>query len=152
MPGDQGVVPWVDYPPPPLNPDQGENSLPDPDPDMERKGLVVPLNPDDFPQSTCSLPPTFDEKLTEKPRCQYDYSLKWGLGLKAKLGLKELLFPFWATWNTRGARAFRWRPGLFCSPTTLGRCAPANGRSSGTWTRMGLKRMNGNFHFTEGGF
>ena len=108
MPSDQGVVPWVDYPPPPPNPDQGENSLPDPDPDMERKGLVVPLNPDDFPQSTCALPPTFDEKLTEKPRCQYDYSLKWGLGLKAKLGLKELLFPLPLPFQLQGEYSSAW--------------------------------------------
>ncbi len=108
MPKDQGVVPWVDYPPPPPNPDKGDQSLPDPDPNPEREGLIVALNPADFPQNTCSLPPTFGEKLTEKPRCQYDYSIKWGLALKAKLDLKELVFPFPMPFQLQGEYASAW--------------------------------------------
>lgn len=87
LPGDRGVVPWIPYPPPPPNPATGEPSLPNSDP----KGLVVDLNPDGFPQDNCFLPPTFEESLSDKPRCQYDYSLKYGLALKSKL---EFLLPY----------------------------------------------------------
>lgn len=108
MPKDKGVVPWVDYPPPPPNPFQGEHSLPDPDPDPERAGMEVPLNPDDFPQDNCDLPPTFEEFLADKPRCQYDYSLKWGLAYKSKLGFKELVFPLPLPFQLQGEYASAW--------------------------------------------
>jgi arylsulfatase A-like enzyme len=108
MPKDGGVVPWVDFPPPPPNPDKGDQSLPDPDPDPEREGLIVPLNPDDFPQNTCSLPSTFDENLTDKPRCQYDYSLKFGLALKGKLEFKELILPYPLPFQLQGEYASAW--------------------------------------------
>jgi arylsulfatase A-like enzyme len=90
-----GVVPWTDYPPPPGIPAKGETSLPCPPPMNEddyncienilkNQGLVVDLNLDGFPQDNCSLPPTFEESLTDKPRCQYDYSLKFGLAIQSQ--------------------------------------------------------------------
>ena len=85
LPGNHGVVPWTHYPPPPPNPAIGEKSLPNPE------GLEVDLNPDGFPQDNCFLPPTFEESLSDKPQCQYDYSLKYGLALKSKL---EFLLPY----------------------------------------------------------
>ena len=108
MPRDKGVVPWVDYPPPPPNPFQGEQSLPDPDPNEERAGMEVPLNPKDFPQDNSALPPTFEEPLADKPRCQYDYSLKWGLAYKSKLGFKELVFPLPFPFQLQGEYASAW--------------------------------------------
>ena len=81
LPADKGVVPWTTYPPPPPIPAQGDVSLPNPD------GLQVELNPEGFPQDTFTLPPTFNETLDAKPRCQYDYSLKWGLALKSKMAI-----------------------------------------------------------------
>ncbi|MCE5336887.1 MAG: sulfatase-like hydrolase/transferase, partial [Desulfobacteraceae bacterium] len=80
-PGQHGVVPWEDYPPPPPIPVPGEQSLEGVLPDGDT--LVVPLNPDGFPQNVCSLPRTFKENLETKPRCQYDYSLKFGLCYKS---------------------------------------------------------------------
>lgn len=46
------------------------------------------LNPKGFPQDNASLPPTWDEVLTDnnKPDCQYDYSIKLGMALAAKSG------------------------------------------------------------------
>ncbi|MFH1137106.1 MAG: sulfatase-like hydrolase/transferase [Pseudomonadota bacterium] len=85
LPGNQGVVPWTVYPPPPSIPAAGEESLPD------DKARVVDLNPDGFPQDNCTLPSTFDETLADKPRCQYDYSLKYGLAMRSK---SALLFPY----------------------------------------------------------
>jgi arylsulfatase A-like enzyme len=85
MPQNQGVVPWSQYPPPPLIPAMGEKSLPNPE------GLQVALNPDGFPQENFFLPPTFQETLTDKPRCQYEYSLKYGLAIKSKA---EVLEPY----------------------------------------------------------
>ena len=76
-PLNSGVVPWSAYPPPPPNPVQNEESLPNPE------SLTVPLNPDGFPQKNCTLPPTYYETLEDKPRCQKDYSMKYGLALKA---------------------------------------------------------------------
>lgn len=86
QPVGDGVVPWTytAYPPPPNIPYQGqpsnEQNIP---PDYQP--LIVPLNPDGFPQNTFTLPPTFGEKLEDnnKPRCHYDYSLKFGLMAKA---------------------------------------------------------------------
>lgn len=88
-----GVIPWTNYPPPPGIPGKGAKSLPCPPPMDEyncieniwkNKDLVVDLNPDGFPQDNCSLPPTFNESLSDKPRCQYDYSLKFGLAIAAQ--------------------------------------------------------------------
>ena len=49
----------------------------------------VPLNPTGLPQNNASASPTQDEDLlsNNKPDCQYDYSIKLGLGLAAKTGL-----------------------------------------------------------------
>lgn len=78
LPNDNGVVPWKDFPPPPGIPAKGDKSLPGYD------GIIIEdLNPDGLPQDTCSLPPTFDESLSDKPSCHYDYSLKFGLMTKS---------------------------------------------------------------------
>ncbi len=88
-----GVVPWTNYPPPPGIPAKGAKSLPCPPPSSDyncieniekNQGVVVDLNLDGFPQDNCSLPPTFEESLNNKPRCQYDYSLKYGLAVKSQ--------------------------------------------------------------------
>ena len=49
----------------------------------------VDLNPTNLPQSNATASPTQDENLqtNNKPDCQYDYSIKIGLGLAAKAGL-----------------------------------------------------------------
>lgn len=46
------------------------------------------LNPLGFPQGSAAAnsPPTLSEDLSNKPRCQYDYSYKMGLTLASKLG------------------------------------------------------------------
>jgi len=86
LPADQGVVDWVGWPPPPRIPGQGEKSN---EQEMPPEGSgnyrIVDLNPDGFPQETFHLPPTIYEQLkaNNKPRCQYDYSLKFGLMAKA---------------------------------------------------------------------
>jgi arylsulfatase A-like enzyme len=97
LPQDLGVVPWIPFPPPPPIPGPGDESLPNPD------GLRVELNPDGFPQDCCFLPPTYNESLDEKPRCQYDYSLKWGMALKSKMVIPSPL-PF----QLQGAEAEAW--------------------------------------------
>ena len=55
----------------------------------------IPLNPTGLPQDNATASPTQDEDLlnNNKPDCQYDYSIKCGLGLASKGGLsiaKEL--------------------------------------------------------------
>ncbi|MBF0527975.1 MAG: sulfatase-like hydrolase/transferase [Deltaproteobacteria bacterium] len=77
-PGNTGVVPWTNYPPPTSIPIQGQKSLP-----RTSDGLSVDLNPDGFPQNNSALPPTFSESLNDKPRCQKDYALKYGLMQKS---------------------------------------------------------------------
>jgi arylsulfatase A-like enzyme len=49
----------------------------------------VPLNPTGLPQDCATASPSQDEDLlaSNKPRAQYDYSFKVGLGLAAKTGL-----------------------------------------------------------------
>ncbi|MEJ2526419.1 MAG: sulfatase-like hydrolase/transferase [Desulfuromonadales bacterium] len=79
----QGVVPWTEYPPPPGIPAEGEQSCPKESPPGSGEEVQVDLNPEGFPQETCALPPTLEESLDDKPRCQYDYSLKAGLAFKA---------------------------------------------------------------------
>lgn len=110
MPDGSGVVPWTDYPPPPPNPTTGEQSNPDQgNPDLDpdpNKGLVVDLNPDGFPQDNCLLPPTFDESLDDKPRCQYEFSLKYGLAIKSKLEELEFLSPL--PFQLQGEYASAW--------------------------------------------
>ncbi len=80
LPGNTGVVPWpanaTSLSPMPI-PAQGDQSLPGGD------GEIVDLNPDGFPQDNCALPPTYDESLADKPRCQKDYALKMGLAFSS---------------------------------------------------------------------
>jgi arylsulfatase A-like enzyme len=78
-----GIVRWVDFPPPPGIPSVGEKSFRGTLPNGET--LVVDLNPDGFPQDNGALPPTFNESLDDKPRCQQDYSLKFGFATKGSL-------------------------------------------------------------------
>jgi len=52
---------------------------------------LLPLNPQDFPQDCAALPPTWDESLADKPRCQQDYAYKVALGLNAKTGFNAML-------------------------------------------------------------
>jgi len=80
-PQNRGVVPWANYPPPPPIPAQGA---------MSRPGGVgtphsVELNPDGFKQDNSTLPPTYYESLDNKPGCQKDYRLKWGLSFSANI-------------------------------------------------------------------
>ncbi len=84
VPDTNGVVPWVHYPPPLIIPTIGDISLWGTVPTYENgqqvyKNIRVDLNPEGFPQENSSLPPTYAESLADKPRCQQDYSLKWGL-------------------------------------------------------------------------
>jgi arylsulfatase A-like enzyme len=110
MPDGSGVVPWTSYPSPPPNPRTGEKSNPDQgNPDLHpdpNKGLEVRLNPDGFPQDNCFLPPTFDESLDDKPRCQYEFSLKYGLAIKTKLKELEFLSPL--PFQLQGENASAW--------------------------------------------
>jgi arylsulfatase A-like enzyme len=48
--------------------------------------MQVPLNPGGFPQDCAQAPPTVNEDLSSKPRCQFDASYKIGLALSAKTG------------------------------------------------------------------
>lgn len=58
-------------------PRPGQETRPDDD------GMVVELNPDAFPQETFRLPPNLLEDLSTKPECQFDYSYKMQLALRA---------------------------------------------------------------------
>lgn len=84
FPDTNGVVPWSNYPPPLTIPSLGDSSLwgtvrTVQNGDTVYKTFRVPLNPDGFPQNNSSLPLTFTESLTNKPRCQQDYAIKWGM-------------------------------------------------------------------------
>ncbi|MEE9913839.1 MAG: sulfatase-like hydrolase/transferase [Deltaproteobacteria bacterium] len=84
-PHGSGVVPWSQYPPVPSIPAMGEQSLQGTvcaGTDHE-KTMTVDLNPDGFPQNSSTLPRTYTETLNDKPRCQKDYALKWGLAFAA---------------------------------------------------------------------
>jgi len=93
--GGSGVVSWNDYPPAVPIPSQGDTS---------RWGGVngtneIDLNPDGFPQENSTLPRTYSESLDDKPQCQKEYALKWGLAMESCLnsGLKpdyDAPFPF----------------------------------------------------------
>ena len=87
-PDTSGVVGWAGYPPPLLFPAWGDKSTWGAVPTWENghqvyKNIQVDLNPQGFPQENSSLPPTFTESLSEKPRCQQDYAFKWGLAYGA---------------------------------------------------------------------
>ncbi|HOZ49596.1 MAG TPA: sulfatase-like hydrolase/transferase [Candidatus Hydrogenedentes bacterium] len=78
-PNQSGVVGWENYPPVTPIPAEG---------DVSRLGgvheeNVVELNPDNFPQNNSALPRTYSESLDDKPRCQKDYALKWGLAIES---------------------------------------------------------------------
>ena len=88
VPGNNGVVSWENYPPPPLFPVTGAQSLTGTVPNVVNGVPVdttfqVNLNPDGFPQENSNLPPTFSENMANKPRCQFDYSYKFGLAFGA---------------------------------------------------------------------
>jgi arylsulfatase A-like enzyme len=83
LPG-SGVQPYPGWPPPPGIPRWGEQSLPNP----YNGNVTEPLNPDGFPQQTYSLPHTFWEPLYDKPRCQKDYSLKFGIAARSTFEVK----------------------------------------------------------------
>lgn len=76
-----GVVSWTNYPPAVSIPNQGQMSLTGGI--HENNQYRVDLNPDGFPQNNSSLPRTYNETLDDKPSCQKDYSLKWGLAYGA---------------------------------------------------------------------
>lgn len=114
MPNETGVVEWKNYPPPPSIPEKWQESLEGtvcPGTNNE-KTFRVDLNPDGFPQDNCALPPTYKESLDDKPRCQKDYALKWGLAFAAnwdegfmEMGLPRLSpLPF----QLRGENADAW--------------------------------------------
>lgn len=79
-----GVVPWTDYPPPPSIPAEGAKSRLGGE---QSPQIYVDLNPDGFPQNNSTLPRTYTESLDNKPRCQKDYSLKWGLAIATNTNL-----------------------------------------------------------------
>jgi len=96
-PGGAGVVPWTLPPavppfppvyPPPSIPAMGEKSrigtvqTIDNGVVVQRK-FQVDLNPGNFPQANSVLPRTYAESLDEKPSCQKDYALKWGLAIES---------------------------------------------------------------------
>ncbi|MBP1701979.1 MAG: type phosphodiesterase / nucleotide pyrophosphatase family protein [Chloroflexi bacterium] len=92
-----GVVPLNTYPPSPIVPPLGMQSYEKEVPPDSGNFVRVDLNPAGFPEDNCSLPPTYAESLNDKPRCQYDYSLKWGLSEKAikqKDGFPDSAYPF----------------------------------------------------------
>ena len=82
----KGVVPWSKYPPPLSNPVMGDKSLAGTvcEGTDHAKTITVDLNPGGFPQDNSTLPRTYTESLNDKPRCQKDYALKWGLAFGAK--------------------------------------------------------------------
>lgn len=75
---------------------------PIPDPHQEsnpnENGLILDLNPDGFPQETFKLPPGLQEGLGDKPSCQFDYSYKMQMALRAlfprPIGGTLLPYPF----------------------------------------------------------
>jgi arylsulfatase A-like enzyme len=88
VPGNKGVVGWENYPPPLLFPIKGAQSLTGTVPNVVNGVSVdttfqVNLNPDGFPQENSDLPLTFFENMANKPRCQFDFSYKWGLAFGA---------------------------------------------------------------------
>jgi arylsulfatase A-like enzyme len=49
--------------------------------------ISIDLNPHGFPQENAGAAPTAEEKLDNKPQCQFDYAYKMGLALASKTGL-----------------------------------------------------------------
>lgn len=98
-----GVEDWVPFPPPPGVPAPGSLSNPGAD------DLRVDLNPDSFPQDCAGLPPTRYESLDDKPRCQKDYSYKYGLAFGSKSSKSGLPTPY--PFQLQGADADAWYTG-----------------------------------------
>ncbi len=48
--------------------------------------FITEMNPDGFPSDCAHLPENLKDSLDNKPRCQYDYTYKIGLGLASKAG------------------------------------------------------------------
>ncbi len=105
-PTGKGVVDWANYPPPPTIPPQGATSHPG----GVHETNVVELNPDGFPQNNSSLPRTYGETLQNKPRCQKDYSLKWGLAMESNTdyGLRGTPFTSPQPFQLQGGQAEAW--------------------------------------------
>lgn len=107
-----GVVPWTDYPPPPSVPSKNQ---------VSRQGgaktptYQVKLNPDGFPQGNSTLPRTYNESLNDKPQCQKDYALKWGLafGASTDFGFVKGGYPYRSPlpFQLRGENAAAWSLG-----------------------------------------
>ena len=65
-------------------PGQGDRSEP-----LPGGTIRVSLNPKGFPQDCFSAPQTWNEDLSTKPDCQFDYSYKMGLALKSRRPPKQ---------------------------------------------------------------
>ena len=104
-----GVVDWENYPPPIGIPPQGAVSHLG----GIREDNLVDLNPDGFPQENSALPRTYGETLHDKPRCQKDYSLKWGLAMEsnADYGLHGTPFKSPQPFQLQGGQAEAWSLG-----------------------------------------
>jgi len=104
-----GVVDWENYPPPIGIPPQGAVSHLG----GIREENLVDLNPDGFPQDNSALPRTYGETLHDKPRCQKDYSLKWGLAMEsnADYGLQGTPFKSPQPFQLQGGQAEAWSLG-----------------------------------------
>ena len=91
-PLDTGIVKWKNYPPPIAIPNTGDKSLVK---DIKGVQTEIELNPGGFPQENGALPRTFSESLDDKPRCQKEYSLKYGFAVEAcsDYNLKKMGLP-----------------------------------------------------------
>ena len=104
-----GVVDWQNYPPAIGIPPEGALSI--------QGGIneqnVVELNPDGFPQASGNLPSTYDEILDNKPHCQRDFSLKWGLAMQTltNASLHETGYTSPMPFQLQGEHALEWSLG-----------------------------------------
>jgi arylsulfatase A-like enzyme len=106
-PSGTGVVTWTNYPPPPSIPAMGQKSR------MTTIGdttFQAELNPDGFPQENSFLPRTYNESLVNKPRCQQDYALKWGLSQESNINynLQNTSFRSPHPFQLQGSNASAW--------------------------------------------
>lgn len=102
-----GIVPWINYPPPVSIPLKGQKSR------MVTVGdttFLVDLNPDGFPQENGFLPRTYSERLDNKPQCQQDYALKWGLSQESNInfGLPDTSYRSPMPFQLQGSYASAW--------------------------------------------
>ena len=104
-----GVVDWQNYPPAIGIPPEGALSI--------QGGIneqnVVELNPDGFPHASGNLPSTYDEILDNKPHCQRDFSLKWGLAMQTltNASLHETGYTSPMPFQLQGEHALEWSLG-----------------------------------------